>query len=166
MVTGSDGLAFVVFRASSVAGPVEVRASSEGATDGVVEVVVGVGGLMELPEGNGIALIGETATHPENHWGTTGMVSALQNLGVGFLSRFGKPIEVNDMSLPLGGLFDLGADWQPPHVEHRVGLSADLRTSGRTPAELRFIQDVLEELGGGVHDETRAPAPHYHLRMR
>lgn len=165
VVTGSDGLAYAVYRAPLPAGTVEVRGSSDGATDAAVTILVGIGGLVELPEGGGVVRIGVTAIHPQSHWGTPGMIAALQALGGQFHDRYSQPIEVNDTSLPLGGVFDLSGDWEPPHSEHRVGTSADVRTRGHTEAELRFIQRRWEAAGGSVHDETRTEAPHYHLRF-
>jgi hypothetical protein len=160
VVTGSDGLAYVVYRAPPPSGPVRIRASSDGAGDSTVAVRVGVGGLVELAEGDGVVLVGATASHADSHWGTSGMVGALQSLGNQFFEEYGEPIEVNDMSLPLGGLFDIDANWRPPHDEHQVGTSTDLRTNDRSEAELRFIRLSWTRLGGSVHNE----ASHYHLR--
>ncbi len=33
---------------------------------------------------------------------------------------------INDMSLPLGGLFDIYHNWHPPHNSHRKGTSVDI----------------------------------------
>ena len=44
----------------------------------------------------------------------------------------GKPIEIslNDMSLPFGGLFDgVNANWQVPHITHRIGRSVDINNT-------------------------------------
>ncbi len=30
------------------------------------------------------------------------------------------------MSLPLGGVFDIGSDWSPPHSRHRFGADCDI----------------------------------------
>lgn len=35
-------------------------------------------------------------------------------------------LSVNDMSLPVGGLFDYGGHWTPPHHGHRDGVAADI----------------------------------------
>ena len=126
---------------------------------------VGTGGLAELAEGDDVELVGDPGSHSSRFWGTAGMVAALESLGAQFFGRYGVPIGVNDMSLPLGGLFDINGNWHTPHDEHRIGANADLRTRDSTPAKLRFIQDAWEELGGSVHDETRTDAPHYHLRF-
>ena len=92
-------------------------------------------------------------------------------------ARYGRPLEVNDISLPLGGKFDLSAayDRGGEHAEHRDGRSADVRTHGPsplTPTQRKFIQNAWEVLGGDVHDETvtqdgrsNTENPHYHLRF-
>ncbi len=35
-------------------------------------------------------------------------------------------LSLNDMTLPLGGLFDVEANWKPPHSSHRDGTDADV----------------------------------------
>jgi hypothetical protein len=37
-----------------------------------------------------------------------------------------RPLSLNDMTLPLGGLFDIKHDWAPPHRSHRDGTDADV----------------------------------------
>jgi hypothetical protein len=39
-------------------------------------------------------------------------------------------IEVNDMSLPFGGLFDINNNWNAPHSSHSRGTSVDVRANG------------------------------------
>lgn len=42
-------------------------------------------------------------------------------------NKTGAKLSLNDMSLPLGGLFDfLHDDWQPPHKGHRDGIAVDI----------------------------------------
>lgn len=38
-------------------------------------------------------------------------------------------IGINDMSLVRGGLFDINNNWAQPHMEHRVGINADIRAN-------------------------------------
>ncbi len=70
------------------------------------------------------------------------------------------------MSLPLGGKFDLGRTWDQSdkHRQHRAGREVDLRTNSRSAAQLDFIWDTWEQMGGTVGDETGTTAPHYHLK--
>jgi hypothetical protein len=37
-----------------------------------------------------------------------------------------RPLSLNDMTLPLGGLFDVKHNWSPPHKSHRDGTDADV----------------------------------------
>jgi hypothetical protein len=142
VVTGTDGWAHVMFQAPASSGPVEVHGTSDGATSAVDTVQVGIAGLVQLVESSADTLIGGRAAHPDNHWGTPGMVALATALAdslahrklafdslpdsVRGSSRFPAKLEVNDMSLVLGGLFDWKATWAPPHDEHRTGHNADI----------------------------------------
>lgn len=46
------------------------------------------------------------------------------------LRETGILLRVNDMSLPLGGLFDIDNNWMSPHSGHRVGLEVDIGVQG------------------------------------
>lgn len=87
------------------------------------------------------------ANHPSNTWCTPEMGT---NLFLAILDFYewtesddggGTPVQVslNDLSLMLGGLFDIAADWKvdnPSHSFHRVGLSVDINNTG-----LRVVVD-------------------------
>ena len=47
-----------------------------------------------------------------------------------YIFRYQGPVTSNDvlMSLVNGGLFDINHNWQQPHMEHREGRNADVRT--------------------------------------
>jgi alpha-tubulin suppressor-like RCC1 family protein len=83
-----------------------------------------------LPESDDYKLIGETETHPSNHYGTASFIAKLQRLAADYHARWPE-LEVlcfNDMSLIRGGVFDFQNTWAPPHAEHQIGKNADLRT--------------------------------------
>ncbi|MBI1723033.1 MAG: hypothetical protein HYR48_03905 [Gemmatimonadetes bacterium] len=163
--TGAEGRAVVRYTSPLVSGPVTIRGQSSNAAPGELTATVGIGGLVQLGGSARVQLIGETAAHPSNHWGTQGLVDALDSLASLFYDTYHGALEINDISLELGGVFDLRRSWVPPHAEHRVGRSADVRTRTRTAAELEFITRQWEiAFGGTVHDETTTDAPHYHLR--
>lgn len=69
--TGNDGLAFT-FHAPAVAGDIKIEARcTDGkhcAQEGPDEVWVGVKGLIPSPASPDYVLIGETSTHPDNHY--------------------------------------------------------------------------------------------------
>jgi hypothetical protein len=73
-------------------------------------------------------------------------------------------LPINDISLEQGGLFDIGDGWNVPHREHRVGLTADMRSP--PPARSALIQQMLIAAGitGPLLIHVPPDAPHWHLR--
>jgi hypothetical protein len=65
------------------------------------------------------------------------------------------------MSLVKGGLFDINADWQPKHDEHRIGRNCDLRISNVPPANRDRLGQIIALHGGDILEET--DPPHWHL---
>lgn len=164
----------VTFTASQTSGSVILKARFGDGTvlTGLNEVAIG--GLVALPASTGVALVGQTQTHPSNHWGTPTLVTKLTELGVKFYEKYNTPIKVNDMSLPLGGLFDHKSTWAPPHETHRDGRHADLNRSSMTNAQRQFFKMTAEALGFHVEihasrEESTAqrpvPPPHWHVRI-
>jgi hypothetical protein len=89
---------------------------------------VQIGGLVSLPQGANYSLVGQTANHNDNHYGTATMNATLVNLANSYVAVFpNNPLAYNDMSLQTGGLFDVSGAWSKPHVSHRMGNDADLR---------------------------------------
>ena len=79
--------------------------------------------------------------HPSNHWGTQAMADALQIVLIRFLQwggtqdgggRFLK-LDLNDMSLEKGGVFDICSTWDMDrgHSFHRIGTSVDIENRRR-----------------------------------
>lgn len=72
-------------------------------------------------------------TPDNNHWGERDVILALQDIahqamqpsptGLGLTT----PLKYNDISLPLGGRFDVNGNWTGDHAEHRKGQDADIR---------------------------------------
>ena len=91
----------------------------------------------------------------------------IRTLADTFHTTFKKTLDVNDISLPLGGPFDYETNWTFPHKGHRRGIGVDLRTNSVPDKELKFMLVVWQEkLGGGVLDETQktlGSGPHYHF---
>ena len=175
--TGDGGVATVVYTADVFGGKVELRGASPGAAAAVETVTVAVADLQELAASQSLGRIGVRAEHPGSHFGTAAMVTALRTVADSFHERFARQLEVNDISLPLGGKFDLNAAYGSggKHTAHREGRSADVRTHGESPLSARqkdFVYDLWERLGGTVHDETilengqpNTESPHYHFRF-
>jgi hypothetical protein len=74
--------------------------------------------------------------HPTTNWGQWQFLWELTLLANRWYSAFGKPLVINDISLPRGGLLDVDSNWKTPHSSHRKGIDADiLRIS--VPANMR-----------------------------
>ncbi len=72
-------------------------------------------------------------------------------------------LQINDISLPWGGLFDVNGNWAPPHGGHRWGNMADLRTKF-------LVGNPLHPAATVVGDPHATPAVNQlvrtaHLRM-
>ncbi len=69
--------------------------------------------------------------HPTVHWGKWDFNFELRMLARKWYQTFGKPLVINDISLPKGGLLDINSNWksEPPpdgHQTHRKGINADI----------------------------------------
>ena len=118
-------------------------------------------------------LVGTTSTigqrHQRNHWGTAELELALKKLASAYGTEFpGNKLAINDMSLPWGGIFDLGPmavckkgppqvvglEWGPCHAWHRFGKDVDINLVPRAHRArlkklakdrgLRFVHGVGE----------------------
>jgi hypothetical protein len=131
-------------------------------------------------------LTGKADEHPSNHWGTPNTIESIQLIARDFFEGINPELTsplwtlgINDMSLPLGGLFDIAEavkdgdrivgrlppDWLPPHKSHRVGTSVDvdphLCTDPRftncrkmTFSERKFFWTLCELHGGTIVKES------------
>lgn len=79
-----------------------------------------------------------------DHFGTQGLITAIQGLADAYNARFpnipeNEMLHINDMSLENGGLFDIEAHWNNVggHNSHRTGINVDIETQGRLTAEER-----------------------------
>jgi len=136
-----------------VAGQYTVEASSSGATHGSKTLTVVKAPGAVLPQQAAVPPAGPhyiTAVNDTNHsrytFGVPNMIAGVQTgvqclaekfweLSEGFILSF------NDLSLPGGGLFDIGQDWYTPHAFHRLGRSVDINNLTKNPdtaAEQRF----------------------------
>ncbi len=98
---------------------------------------VGYNGFVYLDNSNILYQTGgnsATSMHGDNtwnHWMTNAAATGLQRSIVQYLNLHNNPggkICINDMSLPIGGIFDIENDWNPqhPHLAHDRGTSADI----------------------------------------
>lgn len=70
-------------------------------------------------------------TPDNNHWGTARIIQALDSIAANYRRLFPSDtmLQINDISLPLGGRFDIYAQWagDDDHVYHRLGIDVDIR---------------------------------------
>ncbi len=97
---------------------------------------IGYNNFVEVLENNlWFHVGGSTTNHGDNrwnHWMTPSAMRKLTATVASFKSKnpsLGK-LAVNDMSLPLGGTFDIRRNWRPPHEEHSIGTAVDIRGNG------------------------------------
>lgn len=111
-----------------------------------VNVVEKVAGLEELPTNADYTQIGGRCEHhgpsdnpsvPDscqapnnNHWADSTTVAALEAIAAAWHRRFPNEVilQINDLSLPLGGQFDINGQWGGAHETHRTGRDSDIRT--------------------------------------
>lgn len=104
-----------------------------------------------------------------NHWGTPELELTLKKLASAYGNEFpGSKLAINDMSLPWGGIFDLGptavcktgppqvmgVEWGPCHAWHRFGKDVDINLVPR--ANRARLKDLAKNRGlrfvhGGSH---------------
>ena len=174
--TGSSGVASVTYTAGQVSGPIILVASALGVDTLRRRWSVGISGLFQLA-GPHVTLIGDVPQHPHNYYGTIGMNFLLNSVAGVVYAKVGKPLVVNDMSLKYGGKFDLDTLWTnnpKRHVEHRLGISADIRIiadphgnhsldglADSEPVVLKKGWNSLDTLASWIYEGS---PPHIHLR--
>ena len=151
-------------------------------------VVVRVPDLVLLPEGTTYDKVGGTCRHhgPRNdtlyrncrtpdddHWGTSRLLRIVQAVADSFAAKYpALRLQINDMSLPLGGKFAIDGSWSATadHQEHRMGTNADVtldafRNGQKVPLDSRQrrrLWDLILDLAGRrAGDET--DRNHYHI---
>lgn len=122
-------------------------------------------GLAEFPEDSSWDWTGTTDAHPDNHYLDTLWTERLDLVIAEFYRRCRndtllteqRRLRVNDMSLPNGGLFDIGPRpshlnwvlWFPPHLWHRGGYEADLGYAefDTTGAYFKYLREACISAG-------------------
>lgn len=95
--------------------------------------------LNPTPRGptNYVVIRNPDTAHPDTNatWGDAYTIKQLEIIANIYQRLTGDQLSINDMSLPYGGVFDIGAitpgsvhTWQPPHKGHRVGFAFDVNT--------------------------------------
>lgn len=163
--TGTSGLP-TTYTAPEPSGIIDVTLTGTAPTGqplvpSTFTIGVEIAGLADLGAGTNYTLIGATANHGDNHYGTPTMNGSLVTLADSYAAAFpGSRLEYNDMSLVTGGLFDISGAWARPHATHRFGRNLDLRL---VPAarRARLRQLIIAAGIPGILVEQRPP--HWHL---
>ncbi|MPY88048.1 MAG: hypothetical protein GEU99_09010 [Luteitalea sp.] len=122
-------------------------------------------------QGSTFVLIGSTTTHPNNHYCRSAFCEDLTQLASEYNARWSRRLAYNDSSLIKGGLFDISANWQPPHNLHRTGRDQDVRANGAADSipfnsEIRqwFVTRITAIFGRAPLLESSGTSnEHYHI---
>ncbi|MDD4004513.1 MAG: hypothetical protein PHW69_04835 [Elusimicrobiaceae bacterium] len=143
-----------------------------GACDGqelYTTIKVRVPDLKELKPSKYYNLIGSNLDHPENHFGTQAMNDALTQIAKDWKKTCPKAgvLDINDMSLPWGGRFDIRDDWLEPHRGHIFGTSADIRKwSVHKKNREKLINLMCGPFKVYTEGDSVGEIYHYHLESR
>lgn len=177
--SGADGFFFTTYIAPEVSGSVLFRVVGVDTIGGAfippieLSILVRVPNLVNLPPSPIYDLIGEvTGVHIFNHFGTAIMNAKVTKMATEFAARFpGRKLELNDISLPLGGIFDICARagdcsigqkaWQFPHRTHRFGDRIDVRSFTVSATEKKELDKIVKRLRLTLKFEKKPP--HFHL---
>lgn len=124
--------------------------------------------LKPLKRSKYIKLIGMTKEHPDNHYGTAKMNSKLGKLAKRFFDKYKERLEVNDMSLIWGGLFDVSnkKPWKKPHKTHDSGRYADVRSKTMSEKQKKFFENEAKKMGFFIELEDKGQNnEHWHLQL-
>jgi hypothetical protein len=167
--SGSNGFLDSTYTAPEASGIWEMRVTGIGPAGEVIApfestIFIRVAGLRELLAGVNYNLIGQTAIHPDNHFGNTGFNNKLVRVANLYAAAFpGNKLNYNDISLRLGGIFDLSANWLPKHAWHRFGVDADLRSITIPQSHRNTLRKIIKNAGIRTLLEETEP-PHWHLQ--
>lgn len=92
-------------------------------------------------------LSGGNTSHSANHFVSSATAAGLTSAAAQYFSSTQAAIGMNDMSLALGGMFDVKLKWTPPHGLHRVGRSVDVdRCAIKSNTSILVDQKSLDKI--------------------
>ncbi len=132
----------ITYHAPHAAGEVvleaRIRGRADAAAQAAARVTTEVTGLQEYATTQpNEMLVGQVANHDTNHWGTAAAATRIQNIVTAFRDAWAAAapgrdpddaptIQINDMSLEHGGVYDFQDNWYQPHQTHRFGEDIDI----------------------------------------
>jgi hypothetical protein len=129
---------------------------------------VEITGLETLPSGNWTPKGMVAGQHTDNHYGLPSMNASVLLLADDYRFEFGVPLEINDMSLVQGGLFDVfgpnaAREWHTDHKSHRWGDDVDVNLPPRSNRS-----SLLRSAGYVGLRRIVEPGrlTHYHFRLK
>jgi len=125
----------ITYASGEVSGTEKIRVVVEESGDSEeAQVEIKVPGLAPFPQsGEHHVVVRRGAdTHPDGAYGMPITIEILKEVAQEYFELTKRKLSINDLSLPEGGLFDIGdIKWATPHIEHRAGNDADInRTDG------------------------------------
>ena len=164
--TNASGQFQTTYTVSQFAGQETISATVDGAS-GSATLNIQLSGLSALAAGTNYDLQGAKPVHPSNHFGTATANSHLPPIANQYAAQFpGSKLNYNDMSLSVGGLFDIGPPkgvlWATPHDEHRLGKNCDVSKSNVPSSRWTALTTIFTNNGS---PNFLAEADHWHLRF-
>ena len=165
--TDATGRCIARYRATAFGGR-ELITAQNGQLRAQKNLDVMVPFLVPLGGGDVYNLVGETDKHSNNHNIAIGLRVAMIDIANEYHLAFpdAELLNINDISLPRGGLFDIQGHWGSPHISHREGRDVDVKSTAIpvdnretfvTICRTRGVNPVLEN--AGISNE------HYHLNF-
>lgn len=160
----------VTYKAPEISGEEKITATLADRGEKAEKTIrIRVPGLNPLSSGTGYRLTGSfgdagvTSEHTENHYGTEPAKARIIMLSLDYLNSKKATLGINDMSLPWGGLFDVGNNWSsnPGHGLHREGKSVDIDRNalGTDGKSKKVDQERLDKIAEEKWGLDRIPEP-------
>ncbi|MEK6900823.1 MAG: hypothetical protein AABX37_00600, partial [Nanoarchaeota archaeon] len=153
-----------IYTSSEVSGEERIIAEVTGGGKGEISIMVRVPDLQPMPvSGEGHwRLTGFRGTHPDNHYGTPSTKARIAAMARDYFELYTESTGVNDMSLELGGLFDVNGNWSsnPGHIMHRIGKSVDVDRCAQTLVKQNKLDSIAKKYSGTrIKEKPLMPPP-------
>lgn len=133
---------------------------------------VKIPGLVDMPEGQNYVLYNsdeQIPYHPDNHYGVQKLIDTLKTIADGYRAVFPNdaPIQINDMSLPWGGVFDYLRNWKIPLLNHDTGVDADIDKKSVPEGNRQKLLEIMCRNADTYSEQVFVgEVPYFHVRSR